>query len=68
MAAMRFLSEDQIREIQEQAFAVEIADQAQALQRVARDAGMILEVVSIGGLFGVVTVRQREPLDCAVPA
>lgn len=61
MAAMRFLSEDQIRQIQAEAFAAEVADQAEALQRVASDAGMVLEIVSIADVFGVVTVRERNP-------
>lgn len=61
MAAMRFLSEDQIREIQAEAFAAEIADQAQALQRVAGQAGFVLEIHSVADVIGVVTVRPRDP-------
>lgn len=58
---MQYLTEAQIREIQAQAFAAEIADQAQALQRVAGHAGLVLEIHSVADVMGVVTVRKRDP-------
>jgi len=61
MQRMRFLTDEQIREIQAQAFASEIADKAQALQRVACQMGLVLEIHSVADVMGVVTVRPRDP-------
>lgn len=69
---MHYLTEDQIQEIKAEAFAREIADKANDLQREARDAGLRLEIRNIADEFGVVLVRPRNPhasaLRLAVPA
>ncbi len=57
---MRFLSEDQIRQVEREIQAQRFADEANLLaSRVAR-AGLVLEVKSIADAFGVVTVRERD--------
>ena len=58
---MRFLTEEQIREIAAEVMAGEIADKASALQSVARSAGLVLEVRNIADEFGLVIVRPRDP-------
>ena len=58
---MRFLTEDQIRDIANEVMAGEIADQASALQSVAHSAGLVLEVHNVADVFGVVVVRPRDP-------
>jgi len=72
MASMRFLTEDQIRQIAREAAASEIADRANALVSASSQLGFVLEVKSIADSFGVVTVRERDPhvraRELAVPA
>lgn len=69
---MKFLTETQIRELEDQALAREIADDADALQARARDAGFTLEITNVADEFGVVLVRPRDTfhraLRLAVPA
>jgi hypothetical protein len=60
MASMRFLTEDQIREIQAELVAAELADDAERLCRRARSAGCVVEITSIADTFGVVSVRPRD--------
>ena len=57
---MKFLTETQIRELEAQAQAREIADEAGALLRRARNAGMSLEITNVANEFGVVLVRPRD--------
>lgn len=69
---MRFLTEQQIRELEAEALAREIADEAEHLCKRARSAGCIVEVHTIADAFSVVTVRPRISLqaarDCVVAA
>lgn len=62
---MRFLTEAQIRELEAEALAREIADEADMLQRRARNAGMLLEIKSVANEFGVVIVRPRDHFAAA---
>ena len=62
---MRFLTEKQIRELEAQALAREIADEAEALVRRARAADCVLEIHSVADLFSVATVRPRANLMAA---
>lgn len=62
---MRFLTEKQISELEAQAQAREIADEAGALLQRARDAGMSLEITNIANEFGVVLVRPRDHFAAA---
>lgn len=73
MAAMRFLTEDQIRAIQAEIVASEIADDAARLCRRARSADCVLEIEALGGdSMQIVSVRPRERYvaarSTAVPA
>lgn len=69
---VKFLSESQIASVAAEAFAREIADQAQALQEIARNAGFVLTIENVADEFGVVIVQARNPhaaaLRLAVPA
>ncbi len=69
---MRFLTEEQIREIQSELVAAELADDAERLCRRARDADCVVEITSIADVFGVVSVRPRDrhaqARSTAVPA
>jgi len=65
---VNFHTKEEMDAIVAEAIASQIADQANTLQSIARDAGFVLEVTSVAGLFGVVTVRPRVALDLAVPA
>ena len=62
---MRFLTEKQISELEAQALAREIADEADVLLRRARHAGMSLEIKSVANEFGVVIVRPRDHFAAA---
>ena len=62
---MKFLTEAMIRELQAEALAREIADEADALQRRARNAGMLLEIKNVANEFGVVLVRPRDHFAAA---
>lgn len=57
---MRFLTEAQIRELEAEALAREIADEAGALLIRARNARMSLEIRNVADEFGVVLVRPRD--------
>lgn len=57
---MRFLTEKQIRALEAEALAREIADEAGALLRRARGAGMTLEIRNVASEFGVVLVKPRD--------
>lgn len=57
---MKFLTETQIRDLEAEALAREIADEAGALLTRARNAGMSLEIRSVANEFGVVLVRPRD--------
>ena len=58
--AMRWLTEDQIAEVAAESLAAEIADEANALQRRARNLGLLLEIRNVADEFGVVIVRARN--------
>ena len=62
---MRFLTEAQIRELEAQAQAREIADEAETLLRRARSSGLTLEVRNVANEFGVVLVRPRDHFAAA---
>lgn len=62
---MRFLTEEKIRELEAEALAREIADEADGLQRRARNAGMLLEIRNVANEFGVVLVRPRDHFAAA---
>ncbi len=57
---MKFLTEAMIRDLEAQALAREIADEAEALLRRARSSGFTLEVRNVANEFGVVLVRPRD--------
>lgn len=57
---MKFLTEAQIRDLEAQAQAREIADEAETLLRRARSSGFTLEVRNVANEFGVVLVRPRD--------
>jgi len=62
---MRFLSDSQIRELEAEALAREIADEAEHLCRRARAADCVLEVHCIADTFSVATVRPRVKSSAA---
>lgn len=57
---MKFLTEAQIRDLEAQAQAREIADEAEMLLHRARSCGFTLEVRNVANEFGVVLVRPRD--------
>lgn len=57
---MQFLTEDQIRQIQAEIAAAEIADDAELLSQRAMRAGFVVEMTSVADVFSVVSVRQRD--------
>lgn len=69
---MKFLTEEMIRELEAEALAREIADEAEHLCKRARAADCVLEVHAIADSFSVATVRPRvrfsAALACSVPA
>jgi hypothetical protein len=62
---MRYLTDQQIRDLEAQAQAREIADEAEALVRRARSSGFTLEVRNVANEFGVVLVRPRDHFAAA---
>lgn len=69
---MRFMTDGQIASVVAEAFAREIADQAQALQEIARNAGFVLTIENVADEFSVVIVQPCNPhaaaLRLSVPA
>jgi len=68
----RYLTEAQIRQIEAEIMADEIADRAEALQLEAKARGFVIEMESVADVFSVVTVRPRNihagAERCMVPA
>lgn len=57
---MRYLTEAQIRQVQAEVLAQQLADRAEQLQREAKSRGLVIEMESIADSFSIVTVRPRD--------